>query len=66
MQVFKVQGMSCAHCVRAVTQALQALDGSARVEVDLASAEVRVDSGLSAEQVLAALREEGYEACRAA
>lgn len=66
MQVFKVQGMSCGHCVRAVSAALLALDADAQVDVDLAGGEVRVESRLSAEQVLAALREEGYEACRAA
>ncbi|SDU20799.1 heavy-metal-associated domain-containing protein [Geopseudomonas guangdongensis] len=62
MQVFKVQGMSCGHCVRAVSAALLALDADAQVDVDLAGGEVRVESRLSAEQVLAALREEGYEA----
>lgn len=62
MQVFKVQGMSCGHCVRAVSAALLALDADAQVDVDLAGGEVRVESRLSTEQVLAALREEGYEA----
>ena len=62
MQVFNVQGMSCGHCVRAVSAALLALDADAQVDVDLAGGEVRVESRLSAEQVLAALREEGYEA----
>lgn len=62
MQVFKVQGMSCGHCVRVVSAALLALDADAQVDVDLAGGEVRVESRLSAEQVLAALREEGYEA----
>ena len=57
----KVEGMSCGHCVRAVTNAVQALDATAQVQVDLASGEVRVESGLSVEQVLAAIREEGYE-----
>lgn len=61
MQVFKVSGMSCGHCVRAITQALQALDAGAEVQVDLAAAEVRVASGLSADEVQQAIREEGYE-----
>lgn len=50
MQVFKVQGMSCGHCVRAVSAALLALDADAQVDVDLAGGEVRVESRLSAEQ----------------
>ena len=62
MQVFKVQGMSCGHCVRAITQAVQARDQAADVQVDLAAGEVRVASRLAQEQVLEAIREEGYQA----
>ncbi|CAH0646996.1 MULTISPECIES: heavy-metal-associated domain-containing protein [Pseudomonas] len=62
MQVFNVQGMTCGHCVKAVTRAVQQLDASAKVEVDLAAKQVRVQSELVQEQVLAAIREEGYQA----
>ncbi|WP_248800327.1 heavy-metal-associated domain-containing protein [Pseudomonas sp. MWU13-2105] len=62
MQVFNVQGMSCGHCVRAITQAVQARDPAAEVRVDLAAKEVGVNSRLSAEEVLSAISEEGYEA----
>jgi copper chaperone len=62
MQVFNVQGMSCGHCVKAITQALQAKDPAASVRVDLATKEVGVESALTAEQVIAAITEEGYEA----
>jgi copper chaperone len=62
MQVFNVQGMTCGHCVKAVTQAVQALDAKAKVDVDLAGKIVSVQSTLTAEQVLAAIREEGYQA----
>ncbi|VXC50445.1 Copper chaperone CopZ [Pseudomonas sp. 8AS] len=62
MQILKVTGMSCGHCVRAITQAVQALDGAAEVQVDLAAGEVRVASRLSLEQLLQAVREEGYGA----
>lgn len=60
MQEFKVSGMSCGHCVGAVTQAIKALDASAEVEVDLAAGRVRVSDALDAERVQAAIREEGY------
>ena len=60
MQSFKVSGMSCGHCVRAITQAIKTLDASAEVEVDLASGLVQVSDGLDREQVQAAIREEGY------
>ncbi|MCY1530348.1 copper ion binding protein [compost metagenome] len=53
--------MSCGHCVRAITQAVQARDQAADVQVDLAAGEVRVASRLPAEEVSEAIREEGYE-----
>ena len=62
MQVFNVQGMSCGHCVKAITQALQAKDPAASVRVDLAAGEVGVESALTTEQVIAAITEEGYSA----
>ena len=62
MQVFNVQGMSCGHCVNAITQALQAKDPAASVRIDLAAKEVGVESALSADQVIAVITEEGYQA----
>ena len=60
MQVFSVQGMSCGHCVKAITHAVQAKDPAANVRVDLAAKEVGVESSLSPEQVIAVISEEGY------
>ncbi|PYC12532.1 copper resistance protein CopZ [Pseudomonas jessenii] len=60
MQVFNVQGMSCGHCVKAITSAVQAKDPAASVRVDLAAKEVGVESALSAEQVIEVISEEGY------
>lgn len=62
MQVFNVQGMSCGHCVKAITRALQARDSTASVRVDLAAKEVGVESALTTDQVIAAITEEGYDA----
>lgn len=62
MQVFSVEGMTCGHCVRAVTQAVQNQDPAASVNVNLAAKEVGVESRLSAEQVIALITEEGYSA----
>ncbi|CAI8849047.1 Copper chaperone CopZ [Pseudomonas sp. IT-P74] len=60
MQVFNVEGMSCGHCVKAITQAVQAKDPAASVRVDLAAREVGVESALTAEQVIEVISEEGY------
>lgn len=61
MQVFNVQGMSCGHCVKAVTRAVQEQDATAQVEVDLGAKQVRVQSQIGVQQILEAIREEGYQ-----
>jgi copper ion binding protein len=60
---YEVKGMSCEHCVRAVTEELSALDGVSAVDVDLASGAVTVtsESPLAADAVAAAVDEAGYE-----
>jgi copper chaperone len=62
MQVFNVQGMSCGHCVKAITQALHAKDSQAEVEIDLGTKTVKVESALPTDTLIAAIKEEGYEA----
>jgi copper chaperone len=57
----KVAGMTCGHCVKAVTQAIHAKDPSARVEVVLAEGLVRADTTLSPAAMAAAVAEEGYK-----
>jgi copper chaperone len=59
---FQVDNLSCQHCVRAVTEAIRARDAQATVAVDLASKQVAVSSTLPADQVIAALVDEGYPA----
>ena len=62
MQIFSVEGMTCGHCVRAVTQAVQAKDQAASVNVNLAAKEVGVESRLSPDEVISLISEEGYSA----
>ena len=57
----KVEGMSCEHCVRAVTLAIQAADPGATVQVDLAAERVRSETRLAWDQVAALVTEEGYK-----
>ncbi|MCE0463176.1 MULTISPECIES: heavy-metal-associated domain-containing protein [Pseudomonas] len=61
MQTFNVQGMSCGHCVKAITQAVQARDPAADVQVDLGAKTVRVQSSLPADTLAEVIKEEGYE-----
>ena len=57
---FRIDAMTCGHCVRAVTQAVQQVDPAARVTVDLPAHRVQVDTGKTREAVVAALVEAGY------
>ncbi len=43
MQTIKIKGMSCNHCVVAVTKALKDIDGISNVKVDLQKAEATFD-----------------------
>lgn len=57
----KVSGMSCNHCVKAITEALQELHEGAEIQVDLSSGTVRVGSPLDSEAVSAAIEDAGFE-----
>ena len=59
---YQVTGMTCDHCVRAVTTELVLLDGVRSVDVDLAQGAVTVtsDGPLDREAVREAIDEAGY------
>lgn len=61
MLELKVEGMSCGHCVKAVTQSVRELDAGARVEVDLQAGKVRVESSAPPEKIAEAIADAGYE-----
>lgn len=61
MPEFHVEGMSCAHCVNAVTTAIHALDPAASVDVDLGTRRVRVRSDLDRFVLQQALVDAGYD-----
>lgn len=57
---FNIPQMSCGHCVRAVTEAVHEVDPQAKVDVDLASKQVQVESAAEREKIADALAEAGY------
>lgn len=61
MQLFDVIGMTCGHCVRAVTEAVQQVDPAAMVQIDLKAGQARVESTAPAAKVENAIRKAGYE-----
>jgi copper chaperone len=62
-ETFRVQGMTCGHCVAAVTGEVAKLAGVRAVAVDLPSGEVTVssDAPLARDALAAAVDEAGYE-----
>jgi copper chaperone len=59
---FILPTMTCGHCVKAVTEAVQALDPLATVVVDLPEKKVQVQTAQSVVEVREALLEAGYAA----
>ena len=61
MQTFRVDDMTCGHCVSTITKALRTVDAGARVEVDLAQHLVRVEPcEADASALVEAITEAGY------
>jgi copper ion binding protein len=60
--IWTVEGMTCGHCVKAVTEEVSGIAGVVAVDVDLASGRVTVtaDADPSPEDVAAAVDEAGY------
>ena len=62
--IINVEGMSCSHCVNAVTKAVGGLDGVSDVKVDLEAKTAAVDydfDKVTPEIIKAAIEEEGYD-----
>lgn len=60
MYALQVEGMSCSHCVNAVTRAVQQVDATAKVEIDLAAHTVRVQSTAQLSTITQAIVDAGY------
>jgi copper chaperone len=59
-QTFEVTGMTCGHCEKAVTRAIQQLDPQAQVKIDRSHNRVDVQSEQPREALARAIAEEGY------
>lgn len=57
---FTVTGMTCGHCEKAVTRALQQVDPQAQVQIDRTQNRVEVQSGQPRQALAHAIAEEGY------
>ncbi len=60
--VLEVTGMTCGHCVAAVTKALQAVAGVESAEVSLEKKQAVVKGAADPQQLIQAVKSEGYDA----
>lgn len=58
----KVTGMTCNHCVMAVTKALGAVPGVEAADVNLEKAQAVVKGSADAQALIAAVKDEGFDA----
>ena len=63
MATIKIKGMTCNHCVVAVTKALNEIDGIKDVKVDLEKGEATFDEGkpIDMDLVREKIKKAGYE-----
>ncbi|CAG9175055.1 heavy-metal-associated domain-containing protein [Cupriavidus pampae] len=57
---FEVEGMSCNHCVGAITRAVQAVDPAAQVAADVPTQAVKVESNADQAALRQAIEAAGY------
>lgn len=56
-----IKGMNCPHCQAAVTRSISAVPGVTDVEVDLSSGKAHVEGNHNADDVVAAVRNAGFD-----
>jgi copper chaperone len=58
---YRVDGMTCEHCVLSVTEEVSEIAGVRRVEVDLPTGRLTVVGDVDRQSIAAAVSEAGYE-----
>ncbi len=58
----KVTGMTCGHCVAAVTKALENVSGVEKADVSLEQGQAVITGDADTAAMIAAIKEEGYGA----
>jgi len=63
---FQIDNMTCGGCARSVTKAIQSVDPQAKVDIDLTTKRINIESGADESAVVAVLEDVGYPPRRAA
>ncbi|MCZ4093917.1 heavy-metal-associated domain-containing protein [Sinorhizobium psoraleae] len=64
MQRYKIDDMSCGHCVSTVEKAIRGIDPAAKVNADLGTREVSVETTADSSTIVQALKTAGYDSLR--
>lgn len=62
MTTLTITGMTCGHCQKAVTEALESVEGVTKVDVNLESGMAKVEGSSDTSALISAVEEEGYSA----
>ncbi|GBU14978.1 heavy metal transporter [Polaromonas sp.] len=57
---FDIPNMTCGHCASSITKALQQLDASASISIDLPTKKITLQTTATRQTVASALTEAGY------
>ena len=60
MTTFEVKDMTCGHCIKAITQAVLTVDPTAKVQIDLSSHRVQIESASAEAELSHAIVKAGY------
>lgn len=60
MMEFRVDDMTCGHCVSTITKAVKGADANAKIDIDLPNHLVRVDGAADGDDIADAIRDAGY------
>lgn len=59
---FRIEGMTCGHCVSTLSRAIQAIDPAAKVNAQLGERILAVGSGAAVDEIQRAIEAAGYSA----
>ena len=62
MTTLNITGMTCGHCQKAVTEALESVEGVTKADVNLESGIAKVEGSSDTSALISAVEEEGYSA----
>ncbi|MFL9922004.1 heavy-metal-associated domain-containing protein [Paraburkholderia fungorum] len=57
---FEVKDMSCGGCANSITRAVTSVDPAARLDIDVTTKVVKIDSALPLDRLVAVIEEAGF------